>query len=214
MKLFRFHYSPYARKVQVLLELMGRRVEVIEAPYGDRRELAALTGGYIHVPVLVTDDGKILHDSRVIVEHLVGEPDGARFVPSPHEGPIWAYHDWCDGPLEDVLFRVASPLVRDRWANAWERALYVVVKERKFGAGCVDAWGKAKDELMARGRALLAPTVRTLSRQPFLFGAEPTLADVALYGQLQMMSVEPGLVARLGEVLPEFMRRVEARRPN
>ena len=56
MKLYRFRYSPYARKVQLLLDLLGKRYELIEVPYANRSELAALTGGYIHVPVLVTDD--------------------------------------------------------------------------------------------------------------------------------------------------------------
>ena len=210
MKLYRFSYSPYARKVQLLLELMGRRPEVIDVGYSDRRELAALTGGYIHVPVLVTDDGRAITESRRICEHLVAEPDGARFVPAPWDGPIWAYHDFTDGPLEDVLFRLASPLVRDRWEDPGDRALYVVMKERKFGPGCVDAWAAARGELLARGRALLLPSLRTLAARPYLFGDQPTLADVALYGQLAMVAVEPALVAQLGERFPEYMRRLEA----
>jgi glutathione S-transferase len=213
MKLYRFHYSPYARKAQLLLELMGRRFETIDVAYGDRRELATLTGGYIHVPVLVTDDGRAVFDSRRICEALVAEPDGARCVPAPWEGPIWGYHDFTDGPLEDVMFRVASPLVRDRWENPGDRALYVVIKERKFGTGCVDAWAAAQGELLARARALLAPTLATLAARPFLFGEQPTLADVALYGQLAMVNVEPALVARLGEPFPAYMRRLEALRP-
>ena len=56
------------------------------------------------------------------------------------EGPIWAYADFCDGPLEDVLFRIASPLIRDAWQSPGERALYTLIKERKFGPGCVDLW--------------------------------------------------------------------------
>src|SRR6185503_10607283 len=108
MKLYRFHYSPYARKVQMLLELMGRRFETVDVAYADRRELATATGGYIHVPVLISE-GKAIYDSRKICEYLCAQADGAAFVPSPHEGPIWAYHDWCDGGLEDVLFRLASP---------------------------------------------------------------------------------------------------------
>jgi glutathione S-transferase len=211
MKLYRFHYSPYARKVQVLLELMGRRFEPVEVAYSDRRELATLTGGYIHVPVLVAE-GKPIFDSRKICEWLTAQTDGVGFVPAPFEGPIWAYHDWCDGGLEDVLFRLASPVVRESWENPGERALYTVMKERKFGTGCVDAWAAATEELLAKGKALLAPTGRTLAVRPFLFGDRPTLADAALYGQLAMTAVEPGLVARLGEVFPAFMKRVEAAR--
>src|SRR5438105_9228406 len=101
MKLYRFRYSPYARKVQMVLDLMGQSYETIEVPYSDRDALATLTGGYIYVPVLALDDGTVLTESRNICERLVARPRGARLVPSPLEGPIWAYHDFVDGPLED-----------------------------------------------------------------------------------------------------------------
>src|SRR5688500_10737044 len=132
MKLYRFRYSPYARKVQMLLDLLGQSYELIEVPYGDRNELAILTGGYIYVPVLVDDTGLVTVESRAICERLL-EDGGAGLVPPPLEGPIWGYHDFCDGPLEDVMFRIGSPHVRDAWPTAGERALYVLVKERKFG---------------------------------------------------------------------------------
>jgi glutathione S-transferase len=46
---------------------------------------------------------------------------------------------------------------------------------------------------------LLAPTERTLSAQPFLFGEKPTLADAALYGQFAMLHAgDPALLRRFG----------------
>ena len=147
MKLYRLRYSPYARKVQMLLDLLGHRYELIETPYTDRNELATLTGGYIYVPVLVDDAGRVLCESRVICEALLREAPGNALLPSPLQGPIWAYHDFVDGPLEDILFRIASPGVRDAWATPFERALYVLTKERKFGAGCVDAWQREQPAL-------------------------------------------------------------------
>lgn len=210
MKLFRFVYSPYARKVQVLLELMGRRHTVVEVPYSDRTELATLTGGYIHVPVLVDDDGTVVCDSRKICQHLLAGAAATALVPPPLDGPIWAYSDWCDGPLEDVMFRIASPSVRDRWQSASDRALYVLMKERKFGAGCVDAWARDREALLAQAAALLAPSARTLEAQPFLFGGRPTLADAALHGQFAMLAAaDPALPARLGPVFAAWTRRVE-----
>ena len=209
MKLYRFPYSPYARKVQLLLDLLGREYSLVDVPYSDRTELATLTGGYIYVPVLV--DGKeVVFDSRRICQHLLAGPGGAALLPAPFEGPSWAYHDWCDGPLEDVLFRVASPRIRDRWKSAGDRALYVLIKERKFGAGCVDAWERDTDQLLARAQELLEPTVRTLSAQPFLFGAQPTLADAALHGLFAM--VEAGDADLMGRFHPElraWIRRVD-----
>jgi glutathione S-transferase len=218
MKLYRFDYSPYARKVQMLLELLGRRAQLIDVAYNDRTELATLTGGYIHVPVLVEDDGTVITESRRICEHLLRGEAGRALVPSPLDGPIWAYSDWCDGPLEDVVFRIGSPSVRDRWTSVNDRALYVLVKERKFGPGCVDAWARDQDQLIARASAMLEPTARTLALQPFVFGAAPTLADAALYGEFAMLiAVKPALIERFAPPFAAWIRRMDqlaaARRP-
>jgi glutathione S-transferase len=60
MTLYRFRYSPYARKVQMVLDLLGARYDFIEVPYSDRNEIARVTGGYIYVPVLVNDSGRAI----------------------------------------------------------------------------------------------------------------------------------------------------------
>jgi glutathione S-transferase len=198
----------------MVLELLGTPHDVVDVPYVDRSEMARLTGGYILVPVLVDDAGAVTVESRDICQKLLSGPAGARLVPAPLEGPIWAYADFIDGPVEDLLFRVASPFVRDQWKTDWERGLYVFSKERKFGAGCIDAWQRDRDGLLARARRLLAPSVSTLGRQSFLFGAGPTLADAALYGVCAMLeAVNPELVSRLDPALPPYLRRVEAAAP-
>jgi glutathione S-transferase len=210
MKLYRLNYSPYALKVQMLLDLLGAKYELVDVEYGDRSELAKVTGGYIYVPVLVDDDGSVVTESRRICERLLERPGGERLVPKPFEGPIWAYADYCDGPLEDVLFRISTPVVREKWQDPFERALYVLIKERKFGTGCVDAWANDRENLVARGRHLLAPTISTLSQQPFLFGERPTLADCALYGNLTMLhAADPALVSLVAEPLAAYRTRVE-----
>ncbi|HSV05320.1 MAG TPA: glutathione S-transferase family protein [Candidatus Binatus sp.] len=209
MKLYRLEYSCYARKVQMALEVLGLRYNCIDVPFGNRTELAQLTGGYVQVPVLVDDDGNVTVDSRAICEKLVAGDSGRRLVPPPLEGPIWAYADWCDGPLEDVTFRLASPPTRRRFTDTWERALYVFVKERKFGRGCVDEWERNRATLLARARTMLEPSRATLRQRPFLFGDAPTLADVALYGQMVMLAVDPTLPPGLGPELREWMDRME-----
>lgn len=214
MKLYRFRYSPFARKVQMLLELLGRPHEVVEVPYTDRGELARLTGGYIYVPVLLDDDGTVTVQSRRIAALLLEGDGGRALVPAPLDGPIWAYADFCDGPLEDVLFRLASPGVRAAWSEPGAKALYTLIKERKFGVGCVDAWQASRPALLDEARELLAPTLRTLGALPFLFGERPTLADAALYGNLAMLEeAEPALPRELAPALEPYMRRVEAARP-
>jgi glutathione S-transferase len=215
MKLYRFRYSPYARKVQMLLDLLGKTYELIEVSYSDRTELATLTGGYIYVPVLVDDQNRVTVESRDICHELLAGEGGARLLPSPWEGPIWAYSDFCDGPLEDFMFKVASPAVRDAWKSPSDRALYVLIKERKFGAGCVAAWERDRERLLAGAQRLLAPTLATLEKRPYLFGEQPTLADAALYGNCAMLEeADPRLLPRISPALPAFMRRVEAAAPS
>ncbi len=210
MKLYGFHWSPFSRKVQMVLDLMREKYEWVEVPYCDRTALAQLTGGYVHVPVL-EDGGAVVTDSRTICERLLARPSGKRLAPAPFEGPVWGYSDFCDGVLEDVMFRIASPAVRDAWKSPGDRALYVVIKERKFGAGCVDAWERDRPVLVDRARRLLAPTLVTLSQRPFLFGDQPTLADAALYGSCKTVEEADGqLLARIGAPLAAFVRRLEA----
>lgn len=203
MKLYRFRHSPFARKVQTVLDLMRVEYLPIEVQYGERNELAELTGGYVYVPVLVDDDGSVIVESREICRRLVARTRGSFLVPSPLEGPVWAYADFADGPLEDITFRLGSPETRKQWPTASDRALYTMNKERKFGAGCIEQWERGRAELAARARRLLEPSFSTLRQRRFLFGEQPTLADAALHGHTMML--EEASPALLGELFPELV---------
>ena len=207
MKLFRFPYSCYALKAQCLLELAGVRVEAQDVPYGDRSALVELTGGYMHVPVLVDDAGSVHVDSRAISELIIAM--APRLVPAPLEGPVWAYADWCDLVLEDSCFKLSAPGVRRSFPRAADRALYALIKERKYGAGCVELWEQSSAQWLERARAALAPSARTLSQTPFLFGAEPTLADAALWGQVAMVRFAGFPPSALGDSLASWAARLE-----
>lgn len=216
MRLHRFDYSCYARFVQATLELAKVPFELVDVRYGDREELARLTGGTIQVPVLELDDGTAIVDSRRIVEHLVHTDERvARLVPEADAALVWAYVDFANGPVEDAAFRLASPGIAQRFETAFERALFVFSKERKFGSGCVQAWEHDADALFDRLVLALEPTTRTLTHRPFLLGREPTLADLALLSQLLMLDLgAPDRVAQLVlrfEVLRAWRQRLEAR---
>ncbi len=209
MKLYRFDYSCYARKVQMVLDLLGERYDIEEVPYLDRTKLINLTGGYMQVPVLLKSDGTVLKDSRVICKALLSGEVADKLIPSPWQGPIWAYADWCDSTLEDVLFRLASPGIRRRFKLADERAFFTYVKERKFGEGCVDLWEKQAVDLVNKARSLLKPTMQTLGQQSFLFGEQPSYADATLYGHLKMVEVaEPDMVTDIAPDLLLWMGRL------
>jgi glutathione S-transferase len=100
--------------------------------------------------------------------------------------------------------------VRDRWASPGDRALYVFIKERKFGTGCIDTWAREREEYLTRANELLEPTVRTLSAQPFLFGARPSLADLALYGEFAMLTyADPQILGRFDPAFASWLRRLD-----
>jgi glutathione S-transferase len=44
MKLYRFDYSPFVHKVQMVLDLMGSAYEAIDVSCGDRAELRSRGG--------------------------------------------------------------------------------------------------------------------------------------------------------------------------
>lgn len=214
MKLYRFEYSCYARKVQMVLDLVKADYQTIEVPYGDRTQLAEMTDGYIQVPVLVLDNGEIITDSRNICRKLISSPSGSWLVPSHLAGPIWAYCDWCDSTFEDTMFKISSPNIRRQFPRAADRALFTFIKERKFGSGCVEQWDRAQDALISKASELLQPTLETLSSQTFIFGIQPTLADTCLYGPFAMLKVaDIHLPGEISGTIDPWMQRLEQWQP-
>lgn len=209
IRLYRFDYSPFVRKVQIVLDLVRAQYEIVDVPYGDRTELAEVTGGYIQVPVLVAN-GEVITDSRNICRWLIGRDSGRWLVPPHLAGAIWAFADWCDGPFEDVMFRVATPWIARRFARVSDRAMFTFIKERKYGTGCVAQWEHEHEALAKKAAEAIEPTMQILRRQTFVFGEEPTLADAALYGQFMMLKVAnaefPGKIA---QAIVPWMQKLE-----
>ena len=138
-----------------------------------------------------------------------------------------------EGPLEDILFRVASPHVRDAWERPFERALYVLVKERKFGAGCVDAWERDHDApsvarqavaSVASGdrtgqlRALDLPTLVVHGLADTICDPSGGRATAAAIPGAELLLIEgmghnlpPGLWDRLADAIAANVRRGQAR---
>ena len=205
LRLFQFAYSPYAAKVRLVLDLKGLAYDLVEVPYMDRTEIMRLTNQVV-VPVL-TDDASgstvAIHDSPRITAYL-----DEHYAPNlrPSAAAV-VFEQWADSTFEDVAFRIASPHVEPLMAElnggrTDAPGMYRFIKERKFGAGCIDQWARDTPVLTARLRALAAPLARTLASQPFLLGAEPTLADAAVWGNLYMLErASPGWV---GRELPEL----------
>ncbi|WP_118135622.1 glutathione S-transferase N-terminal domain-containing protein [Oceanicella sp. SM1341] len=86
MKLYYSPTSPYVRKVMILARETGldgliERVAVQPSPVARPDDLAA-DAPLGKVPALVTDDGTVLYDSRVICQYLDSLHDGPAFCPA------------------------------------------------------------------------------------------------------------------------------------
>ncbi len=212
LKLYQFAYSPYAAKVRKCLELKRLAFQTIEVPYMDRRELVRVSG-QIMIPVLV-DGATVVVDSPRITAYLDERyPHSLR----PTAAAI-VFETWADNSFEDVAFRIGTPAVPNKLAelNGGREdvpAMFRYIKERKFGAGCVDAWAANAPALTAKLRDMLAPLAATLDKQPFLLGDAPTLADAAVWGNLYLLEwTMPGWVAQHTPEVAAWYRRVaEAR---
>jgi glutathione S-transferase len=213
MRLYSFAYSPFVAKVKKCLELKGITFEVVEVPYLDRRELVAKTGGYVHVPVL-EDQGEIVTESARISAYL-----DSHYPLSLREDPLAVvFEQWAEGPLEDAAFRVAAPGMYDRFAELQggredAREIWRLMKERRYGDGCVEAWRKNAAALTKTVGELFAPIALAVKVKPFVLGATPSLADAAIYGQLFMLeSAKSGWIAAHLPSLAAYFERVAGAR--
>ena len=209
IKLYRFPYSCYALKVQYLLDKLQLDYKPIDVPYTDRTELVKLTGGHVTVPVIEHNDHVVV-ESRTICQYLLNLVEN-ELVPKDKAALIWAYADWCDSTLEDLLFRIATPGIASRFSTPFEQSLFAYIKERKFGSGCVEEWRNTQSDLIAKAGVLLEPTIEAISLNNYIAGATVSYADVTLLGHLAMVEYgDPALISEISDVLPQYMERVRA----
>ena len=127
MKLHFSGASPFVRKVMICaieLGLNGRIDKLAAAAHPVNRDGSIIANNPLgQVPTLVTDDGNILYDSRVICEYLDGLAGGSLF---PKAGPArllaLVEQSLADGLLDAAILvryeRVARPETL-KW-EAWE----------------------------------------------------------------------------------------------
>mgnify|MGYP002783917767 CR=1 FL=1 len=169
MKLVGSPNSPFARKVRVLLIEKSLPYEwVTELPMvPDTRVPDYNPLGKI--PVLVTDSGRTLFDSRVIVEYLETLPPRDRFTPTDDAGRIevkrWeALADGCSDAQAQIVFerRRSDPqTISPDWI----------------------AWQAAKIDRS------LAAMAEELGGRTWCYGNELSLADIAVVSSLGHLSV-------------------------
>ena len=150
--------GPYVRKVRIALAEKRLAFELVEqSPYVADSPIAELNP-LGKMPVLVTDDGTALYDSRVIVEYVDTLSPVNRLLP--------------DAGMPRVAIK--------RWealADGVCDALVALVTERKRPATPEgDAWIGRQREKIERGVGEIA---RELGTKPWCGGERFSLADIA-----------------------------------
>lgn len=181
-------HSPYCIPIRRLLEAHRVPFEIRTVSSWDRRELAELTGwAYYQVPV-IEHEGRVIHetpnDPLAVARYLDDRLLGGRLFPAQWAGIQEILVDHIENTLEGKGFKLQDPHYLDRMEDPGERLMVLRHKERRFGAGCVEAWRAQAPALKAELEAALVPCETRLAQQEWLLAGEPLYADYALLGVL------------------------------
>ncbi len=117
--------SPFGRKVRIAIALLGLgdKIEVKETDLNDPADSIRKQNPLGKIPALVVDDGKVLYDSRVILDYLDHAAGGGRIVPRDVNARFEALRlqALCDGVLDASLLIVYEGRYRpdDKRVPAW-----------------------------------------------------------------------------------------------
>lgn len=194
MKLLWSSRSPFVRKVMIFAHETGladrisceRTVVAPTKPNPDVMRLNPLN----KLPTLITDDGRVLYDSRVIVEYLDSLHTGKRLIPQAGAGRFSALRlqALCDGVLDFLLVGLSerarpeaqqSPELKSALALKFKAAFDVLegeaahLGEDGFGLGEVAAAAvlgyadfRYSTERWRDGRPRLAAFAKSIASRP------------------------------------------------
>jgi glutathione S-transferase len=161
LKVYQFAHSPFCIAVIQALRAGGIEPELVHVPNADRSELIRLTNGaYYQVPVLADGERLVYEsgpDSQDVAAYIDEHYLGGRLFPAPTRGWQWIVNRYLEHEVEDVTFKVCDAFIIPAIPDVVERTLLIRHKERKFGPGCVERWGRERASLIAEAARLLAP---------------------------------------------------------
>ncbi len=110
MKLFYAPASPFVRKVNIFAMEVGleKQIEWVTTNPWQAEDKLTTENPLSKIPTLITDDGKILYDSRVICEYLDSLHNGNKLIPAEGE-KRWAtlrLQALADGILDSGIIRL------------------------------------------------------------------------------------------------------------
>lgn len=116
--------SPFGRKVKLAAAILGLydRIESVNADTNDPSDSLRRQNPLGKIPVLITDDGQMLYDSRVIVEYLDHLAGGGRIIPAGAERfEVLRQQALADGIMDAAILRVYEKRFRpeEKWHAPW-----------------------------------------------------------------------------------------------
>jgi len=200
--------SPYSDKIRMYLRTKRLPFVEVRENLRNREQVLQARTGKTMVPVVITPDDQALNDSTHITRTL------ERAHPSPALRPADPGRRGLDALLEDYADEwVVRAMLASRWwheADA-EQNRVIIAADMTCGAPEVDV-AVARDMFPRGITATLPPMGATREALPFLLedlrglchdldtlfqgyrclgGAEPTVADLAFYGQLNQIRRDP-----------------------
>jgi glutathione S-transferase len=213
-----FNPSPYSVKMRALLRY--RRIPFVWKQIGWPRDVAVKNNLPPVIPILTFPDGRVMNDSTPLAYALEREHKERSVIP---DDPALAYvsdllEDFGDEWITKMMFHYRWYYAADRdFAQVWvvtsrdpqmapeaRRKAMQEFNDRQVGrmalVGCTEQNRPVIEESYRFVLDTLDPHVRTM---PFLFGSRPALADFGLYGQLQILSVDPTPAAEMRARAPD-----------
>jgi glutathione S-transferase len=201
--------------------LRYRRLPFVWQGAGNPRDVAVKANLPPVIPVLAFPDGRLMNDSTSLAYALEREHPGERSIVP--DDPAHAYlsdllEDFGDEWVTKMMFHYRWFYADDRaFAQTWiitsrdpvmeeapRRAAMQMFNDRQVGrmtmVGCTEQNRPIIEDSYRFVLDTLDRHVRTI---PFLFGSRPSLADFGLFGQLQILSVDPTPMAEMRARAPD-----------
>lgn len=112
--------SPFGRKVKIAAAVLGLsdRIEIVPADTMDPNDDLRAQNPLGKIPILVTDAGEPLYDSRVIVEYLDTLAGSGRIIPAGEARfPVLRLQALADGMMDAGIIQIYET----RWRDADRR---------------------------------------------------------------------------------------------
>lgn len=214
-----FGPSPYSVKMRAILRY--RRLPFIWKAVGWPRDVAVAAGLPPVIPALTFPDGTVMNDSTPLAHALERAHPGRRSIVP--DDPAHGYlsdllEDFGDEWVTKIMFHYRWFYAPDReFAQVWvissrdpqmpeaeRREAMQAFNDRQVGrmamVGCTDANRPVIEDSYRFILDTLDPHVRKME---YLFGSRPSLADFGLFGQLQILSVDPTPMMEMRERAPD-----------